>query len=67
MCFLVKQGYRLTSQSKSIVKMGWVPVSSDAQGGKMLSTMTMEIDSSSNSETETLNANHEHLLFKREV
>ncbi|KAL8486398.1 hypothetical protein ACS0TY_022730 [Phlomoides rotata] len=61
------KGYRLTSQSKSIVKMGWVPVTSDAQGGKMQSTMTMETDSSSNSETESLNAKDERLQFRREV
>ncbi|KAI3459386.1 hypothetical protein Pfo_016049 [Paulownia fortunei] len=61
------KGYRLTKQGKSIVKMGWTQVTSDAQGGKMLSTMTMETNSSSYSESDSLSAKHEHLLFKREA
>ncbi|KAI3469570.1 hypothetical protein Pfo_026233 [Paulownia fortunei] len=61
------KGYRLTKQGKSIVKMGWRQVSSDAQGGKMLSTMTMETDSSSHSESKALSTKHESLIFKREV
>ncbi|KAL8508206.1 hypothetical protein ACS0TY_018699 [Phlomoides rotata] len=61
------KGYRLTGQSKSTAKPGWLQVTSDAQGGKMLSTMTMDADSLSNSETEFLNAKHEHLQFIREV
>ncbi|KAL0457207.1 UNVERIFIED_CONTAM: 5'-nucleotidase SurE [Sesamum latifolium] len=60
-------GYRLTKQGKSRVKMGWRQVTSDAQGGKMLSTMTMETNSSSHSEAEALSTNHGHLMFKREV
>ncbi|KAK6130270.1 hypothetical protein DH2020_035983 [Rehmannia glutinosa] len=40
------KGYRLTKQGKSIVKMGWRQVTSDAQGGQMLSTMTMDTNSS---------------------
>lgn len=60
------KGYKLTKQGKSIVKMGWKPVSSEAQGAQMLSTMTMEqnpVASNSNVKTES----QEQLLFKREV
>ncbi|KAK4405723.1 5'-nucleotidase SurE [Sesamum angolense] len=61
------KGYRLTKQGKSRVKMGWRQVTSDAQGGKMLSTMTMETNSSPHSEAEALSTKHGHLMFKREV
>ncbi|KAG8370202.1 hypothetical protein BUALT_Bualt14G0092600 [Buddleja alternifolia] len=54
------KGYRLTRQGKSTLKTGWRQVKSDAEGRKMLSTMTMETNSS---ESEALS---EHLLFKRE-
>ncbi|KAK6130197.1 hypothetical protein DH2020_036007 [Rehmannia glutinosa] len=64
--FLVlEQGYRLTKQGKSIVKMGWRQVTSDSQGGKMLSTMTMDTNSSYTEEDSS--TKHEHLIFKREV
>ncbi|KAK6130291.1 hypothetical protein DH2020_035963 [Rehmannia glutinosa] len=59
------KGYRLTKQGKSIVKMGWRQVTSDAQGGQMLSTMTMDTNSSYTEED--LSTKHEHLIFKREV
>ncbi|KAL0376618.1 UNVERIFIED_CONTAM: 5'-nucleotidase SurE [Sesamum calycinum] len=65
--FVPEQGYRLTKQGKSRVKMGWRQVTSDAQGGKMLSTMTMETNSSPHSEAEALSTKHGHLMFKREV
>ncbi|KAL2509079.1 Survival protein SurE-like phosphatase/nucleotidase [Forsythia ovata] len=61
------KGYRLTRQGKSIVKMGWRQVGSDAQGAKMLSTMTMESNSSSYNEPDALSTPNNHLLFKREV
>ncbi|CAI9776335.1 unnamed protein product [Fraxinus pennsylvanica] len=61
------KGYQQTKQGKSIVKMGWRQVTSDAQGGKMLSTMTMEMNSSSNFESDALSAPHDHLMFKRQV
>lgn len=61
-----EQGYRLTNQGKTMVKMGWRHVTSESEGGKMLSTMTMETNSSSGSESESLNSKHE-LIFKREV
>lgn len=47
--------------------MGWSQVTSDMQGGKMLSTMTMDTDSTAPIETGALNLSQDHLLFKREV
>ncbi|KAI5573385.1 hypothetical protein POPTR_010G088000v4 [Populus trichocarpa] len=61
------KGYKLTKQGKSIYKMGWSQVTSDMQGGKMLSTMTMDTDSTAPIETGALNLSQDHLLFKREV
>ncbi|KAI8003269.1 5'-nucleotidase SurE [Camellia lanceoleosa] len=61
------KGYKLTKQGTSIVKMGWRQVTSEAQGGKMLSTMSMETTSSTNSETEDSVMSQERRLFKREV
>lgn len=63
----LKKGYRLTKQGKSIYKMGWKQVTSDMQGGKMLSTMTMEANSEASAETETSATLPDNLLFKREV
>ncbi|KAH7573768.1 hypothetical protein JRO89_XS03G0204500 [Xanthoceras sorbifolium] len=61
------KGYKLTKQGKSIFNMGWRQVTSETQGGKMLSTMTMETDSAAQTETDTSTALQDHLLFKREV
>ncbi|KAJ8558027.1 hypothetical protein K7X08_004793 [Anisodus acutangulus] len=63
------KGYRLTKQGKSIVKMGWRQVVSESQGGKMLSTMTMDSLASREAcvEESTLSTQQEHLLFDREV
>ncbi|XP_051129895.1 uncharacterized protein LOC127250581 [Andrographis paniculata] len=61
------KGYRLTNQSRSIVKMGWKQVTSENQGGKMLSTMTMETNSESDSNSDSTAAKQDHLIFKREV
>ncbi|XP_073303780.1 uncharacterized protein [Primulina huaijiensis] len=61
------KGYRLTKQGKSIVKMGWTQVTSDAQRERMSSTMTMETNSSLSSESEASSTKHECLFFKREV
>ncbi|KAG6420130.1 hypothetical protein SASPL_116649 [Salvia splendens] len=60
------KGYRLTNQGKTMVKMGWRQVTSESEGGKMLSTMTMETNSSSGSESESPNLK-QALAFKREV
>ena len=61
------KGYKLTKQGKSIFRMGWREVSSDLQGGKMLSTMTMETDSAGSAETDTPSASADYRLFQREV
>lgn len=46
--------------------MGWRQVNSESEGGKILSTMTMETNSSPVSQPESSNLKHER-LFKREV
>lgn len=61
------KGYHLTRQGKSIVKMGWRQVTSDAPAAKMTSTMTMETNSSSSTNQEAPSLQQEHLLFMREV
>ncbi|KAF5736862.1 Survival protein SurE-like phosphatase/nucleotidase [Tripterygium wilfordii] len=61
------KGYKLTKQGKSIFKMGWRQVTADTQGGKMLSTMTMETDSASAANSDLRSISQGHLLFKREV
>ncbi|KAH7843452.1 hypothetical protein Vadar_016793 [Vaccinium darrowii] len=61
------KGYKLTKQGKCIAKMGWRQVTSAAQGGKMLSTMTMEANSLTSSEVDASSMPKEHRLFKREV
>lgn len=47
--------------------MGWRRVTSEMQGGKMLSTMTMDTDSAVTIETDTSTPLEEDLLFRREV
>ncbi|KAE8077028.1 hypothetical protein FH972_015637 [Carpinus fangiana] len=61
------KGYKLTKQGKGIFMMGWKQVTSNMEGGKMLSTMTMEANSEESAETESSSLLPEHLLFKREV
>ncbi|KAK3040577.1 hypothetical protein RJ639_029023 [Escallonia herrerae] len=61
------KGYKLTNQGKSIIKMGWRQVTSEAQGGKMLSTMTMETNSVACTDMDASTISPDHLLFKREV
>ncbi|XP_057486534.1 uncharacterized protein LOC130772612 [Actinidia eriantha] len=61
------KGYKLTKQGKSGFEMGWRQVTSDAQGGRMLSTMTMETNSSTSTEMNVSTISQECLLFKREV
>ncbi|XP_030456779.1 uncharacterized protein LOC115677704 [Syzygium oleosum] len=61
------KGYKLTKQGRSIIQMGWRPVTSDMHGGKMLSTMTMDVDSVVLTEADASTMSQEHLLFKREV
>ncbi|KAL5701890.1 5'-nucleotidase [Ranunculus cassubicifolius] len=62
------KGYKVTKQGRSIIKMGWKQVASPLQGGKMLSTMTMDTNTSTGSETNADSTTSEgHILFKREV
>ncbi|EXB41281.1 5'-nucleotidase surE [Morus notabilis] len=61
------KGYKLTKQGKSIFKMGWNEVTSDAHGGKMLSTMTMGTDSAGSAETDSQAVSADYQLFQREV
>lgn len=61
------KGYKLTKQGKIFFKMGWRKVNSDAQGGRMLSTMTMDPNSSSSTEADTSSTSQEHQLFKRQA
>lgn len=63
----LEKGYKLTTQGKTIFRMGWREVTSNMHGGKMLSTMTMEGNSEESAETETSSISPEHLMFKREV
>ncbi|CAI0559540.1 unnamed protein product [Linum tenue] len=62
------KGYKLTRQSRSIYRMGWKQVTSTTQGGKMLSTMTMDTDGKMQAEADTTDdASQGNLVFKREV
>ncbi|XP_055813512.1 uncharacterized protein LOC129883001 isoform X2 [Solanum dulcamara] len=62
------KGYRLTRQGKSFVKMGWRQVTSEREGGNVLSTMTMEMNSSESTDARALkNVPLDHLLFKRRI
>uniref|UniRef100_A0A1J3IGG7 5'-nucleotidase SurE n=1 Tax=Noccaea caerulescens TaxID=107243 RepID=A0A1J3IGG7_NOCCA len=62
------KGYKLTTQGKSLGKMGWRQVEEEAQGPKMLSTMTMETDSGVVSENDTsAHKSQDSRLFKREL
>ncbi|KAK2974028.1 hypothetical protein RJ640_011393, partial [Escallonia rubra] len=65
--YAVSTGYKLTNQGKSIIKMGWRQVTSEAQGGKMLSTMTMETNSVACTDMDASTISPDHLLFNREV
>ncbi|KFK43729.1 hypothetical protein AALP_AA1G164900 [Arabis alpina] len=61
------KGYKLTTQGKSMGKMGWRQVEEEAQGPKMLSTMVMETDSGVVSENGTSARSQDSRLFKREL
>ncbi|XP_062108358.1 uncharacterized protein LOC133819190 [Humulus lupulus] len=61
------KGYKLTKQGKSIFRIGWTEVSSDLQGAKMLSTMTMDTDLAGSAEVETPTVSTDHRLFRRQV
>ncbi|KAJ0251148.1 5'-nucleotidase [Hirschfeldia incana] len=65
------KGYKLTRQGKSLGKMGWRQVEEEAQGAKMLSTMSMETDSGvvsdNNNDTSAHHSKDDSRLFKREL
>ncbi|TQD70959.1 hypothetical protein C1H46_043508 [Malus baccata] len=60
----ITKGYKLTKQGKSIIKMGWRQVTSDSEGGKMLSTM---VNSIASAEIATSTTPAENTYFAREV
>ncbi|RVX22300.1 5'-nucleotidase SurE [Vitis vinifera] len=64
---LLHFGYKLTKQGKSRVKMGWRQVTSNTQGRRVLSTMTMDANPEVCTEMDASPRSGEHLLFKREV
>lgn len=57
----------MTKQGRSMALTGWRQVNSDVQGGKMLSTMTMDTNSLVWTEADSPTPSQEHLLFEREV
>lgn len=64
------KGYKLTKQGKSIIKMRWKKITSEAQIGKILSTMTMETDHLANIDTNAAEVSQESqhsLLYMREI
>ncbi|KAL1806535.1 hypothetical protein ACET3Z_029603 [Daucus carota] len=64
------KGYKLTKQGKSIIKMGWKKITSEAQVGKILSTMTMETDHLADIDmnaTEVSQESQHSLLYMREI
>ncbi|VVB01108.1 unnamed protein product [Arabis nemorensis] len=61
------KGYKLTTQGKSMGKMGWRQVEEEAQGPKMLSTMQMETESGVVSDNGTSARSQDSRLFKREL
>ena len=62
-----KKGYKLTRQGKlkGIFKMGLKQVTSERQGGKMLSTMEMKSDSSAKTETNTSSSSKRTSLVQK--
>ncbi|KAH7862500.1 hypothetical protein Vadar_005739 [Vaccinium darrowii] len=62
-----KSGASLELVIKDTSRQGWRQVTSDAGGGKMLSTMTMETNSITSTDVEVPTASGESLLFKRAV
>lgn len=63
------KGYKLTKQGKSIIRMGWKKITSEAQVGKILSTMTMVADSTKidMNGTKVSHESQNSLLFMREI
>lgn len=63
----LEKGYKLAKQGTSIFRMGWRQVTSNMQGEKMASTMTMEANSEVSAETQMSPLSPENLAFRREV
>ncbi|GLT78502.1 hypothetical protein SLA2020_500340 [Shorea laevis] len=61
------KGYKLAKQGKTLFRMAWTPVTSEKQGGQMLSTMEMAANSTEKMEIDASNSSSGHLLFKRVV
>ncbi|XP_031397996.1 uncharacterized protein LOC116208606 isoform X2 [Punica granatum] len=61
------KGYKMTKQGRRIIQMGWRQVTSNVQGGKMLSTMTMDVDSPVQTEASASTVSQDYLLFNREI
>ncbi|KAI9089737.1 hypothetical protein K1719_029030 [Acacia pycnantha] len=61
------KGYKLTKQGRSCRKMGWKQVTSEIQGQKMTSAMTMDSETTAPTETYSSSVSPGHLIFKREV
>lgn len=60
------KGYKLTTQGRSIFRMGWKQVTSSTRG-KMLSTMTMDVDSSESPDMNSSAVCEGQLLFTKEA
>ncbi|KAL8121733.1 uncharacterized protein LOC141659235 [Apium graveolens] len=63
------KGFKLTKQGNSIIRMGWKKITSEAQVGKILSTMTMEPDTTNfdKNATKVSQGSQNNLLFMREI
>nr|GME04261.1 5'-nucleotidase SurE-like isoform X1 [Ipomoea batatas] len=61
------KGYRLTKQGKSFIRTGWKQVSCEAEGGKMLSTMTMDMTPTQTAQQSVVSTQGDQFLFTREV
>ncbi|WOH08464.1 hypothetical protein DCAR_0727905 [Daucus carota subsp. sativus] len=63
------KGYKLTKQGNSIIRMGWKQITSEAEVGKILSTMTMVADSSKIqiNGTKVSQESEDSLLFMRDI
>ncbi|XP_019167998.1 PREDICTED: uncharacterized protein LOC109163745 [Ipomoea nil] len=61
------KGYRLTKQGKSFIRTGWKQVNCEAEGGKMLSTMTMDMTPTQTAQQSVVSTQGDQFLFTREV
>ncbi|XP_019168000.1 PREDICTED: uncharacterized protein LOC109163747 [Ipomoea nil] len=61
------KGYRLTKQGKSFIRTGWKQVTSETEGGKMLSTMTMDMTPTQTAQQSVDSTQEDQFFFSREV